>query len=83
MKASLVVCVAGLALAPLVGAEVVEEETWYSAEGKVVKTGVAMAIPDVRVERTTLDSPDARRLIAALEAELTAIYPEEGLTISR
>jgi hypothetical protein len=38
MKASLVVCVAGLALAPLVGAEVVEEETWYSAEGKVVKT---------------------------------------------
>jgi hypothetical protein len=38
MKASLVVCVAALALAPLVGAEVVEVETWYSAEGKVVKT---------------------------------------------
>lgn len=37
MKASLAVYVAALALAPLVGADVVEEETWYSAEGKVVK----------------------------------------------
>ncbi|MFP6859726.1 MAG: hypothetical protein VCA73_20815 [Roseibacillus sp.] len=38
MKASLAVCSAALALAPIASAEVVEEETWYSAEGKVVKT---------------------------------------------
>lgn len=38
MKANLAICVAALVFAPLANAEVVEEETWYSAEGKVVKT---------------------------------------------
>ena len=37
MKASLALCVAAFALTPLVQADVVEEETWYSADGKVVK----------------------------------------------
>jgi putative acetyltransferase len=34
----------------------------------------------VDVRRTTLDSPDALRLITALNAELTALFPEPGAT---
>lgn len=33
---------------------------------------------DIRIERRDLSSPDAQRLIAALNAELTARYPEPG-----
>ena len=50
MRPSLAVILAALALTPLARAEVVEEETWYSADGKVVKT----------VKRT-LSGADARR----------------------
>ncbi len=38
MKANLAISVAALVFASLANAEIVEEETWYSAEGKVVKT---------------------------------------------
>jgi putative acetyltransferase len=34
----------------------------------------------VDVRRSTLDSPDALRLITALNAELTALFPEPGAT---
>jgi putative acetyltransferase len=34
----------------------------------------------VSIRRTTLDSPDAARLIAALNAELTMAFPEPGAT---
>src|SRR5262245_60915321 len=34
----------------------------------------------VDIKRSTLASPDARRLIAALNAELTATFPEPGAT---
>ena len=37
MKAHLAICVTALVLAPLVRADVVEEETWYNADGTVVK----------------------------------------------
>ena len=33
---------------------------------------------EVRIERCSLSSPDAQRLIAGLNADLTARYPEEG-----
>jgi hypothetical protein len=49
MNARLVLILAALATGSFAGAEVVEEETWYSAEGNVVKT----------VTRT-LTGPDAR-----------------------
>lgn len=32
----------------------------------------------MRIERTTLESPEAKALIAALDAELSKAYPEEG-----
>lgn len=34
----------------------------------------------LRIERTTVDSPEARALIEALNAELSATYPEPGAT---
>ncbi len=37
MKAYLAILISAFVLVPLAGAEVVEEETWYSADGKVVK----------------------------------------------
>ena len=45
MKANLATCIAALVSVSAVTAEVVEEETWYSAEGKVVKT-VKTLLPD-------------------------------------
>ena len=38
MKAILAICVSALVSASFTSAEIVEEETWYSAAGKVVKT---------------------------------------------
>lgn len=38
MKANLAICVSALVSASFAAAEIVEEETWYSAAGKVVKT---------------------------------------------
>lgn len=34
--------------------------------------------PQLVIARTDLDSPDAQEMIAALDAELTALYPEPG-----
>jgi putative acetyltransferase len=36
-------------------------------------------VDDIRIEHRDLTSPDAQRLIAALNAELTARYPEPGV----
>ena len=35
---------------------------------------------DCRVQRADLQSPPARRLVDALNAELSAVYPEQGAT---
>lgn len=35
-------------------------------------------MPDVHIRRSTLSSPDGSRLIAELNAELTALFPEQG-----
>ena len=40
----------------------------------------AQSIESLRIRRADLDSPNARRLIAALNAELAALYPEPGAT---
>jgi GNAT superfamily N-acetyltransferase len=37
-------------------------------------------MPAVQIRRSTLVSPDAVRLIAALNAELDAMFPEQGAT---
>jgi putative acetyltransferase len=37
-------------------------------------------VETVDIRRSTLDSPDALRLITALNAELTALFPEPGAT---
>ena len=37
MRTRLAICMTVFALVPLAGAEIVEEETWYNADGKVVK----------------------------------------------
>jgi putative acetyltransferase len=37
-------------------------------------------VPTLHIRRSTLASPDAARLIAALNAELTATFPEPGAT---
>jgi putative acetyltransferase len=37
-----------------------------------------LSVPPVHIRHSTLSSPDAARLIAALNAELTAIFPEPG-----
>ncbi|MEO5899242.1 MAG: GNAT family N-acetyltransferase [Ilumatobacteraceae bacterium] len=36
--------------------------------------------PQLVIARTDLDSPEAQEMIAALDAELTALYPEPGAT---
>jgi putative acetyltransferase len=37
-------------------------------------------VSDFRVQRADLQSPAARRLVDALNAELSAVYPEQGAT---
>jgi hypothetical protein len=39
-------------------------------------------VDDIRIEHRDLTSPDAQRLIAALNAELAARYPEPGAITS-
>jgi len=52
MKANLATCIAVLVSALAVTAEAVEEETWYSAEGKVVKT-VKTLLPDGAAQKVS------------------------------
>ena len=51
MKANLAICVSALVSASFAAAEIVEEETWYSAAGKIVKT-VKRTLTGAEVRRT-------------------------------
>jgi len=51
MKANLAICVSALVSVSFAAAEIVEEETWYSAAGKIVKT-VKRTLTGAEVRRT-------------------------------
>jgi GNAT superfamily N-acetyltransferase len=56
------------------------ETLWTLAVGRGRRCYDFRAWGAVRIRRSTLDSPDAVRLIAALNAELTTTFPEPGAT---
>ncbi len=51
-----------------------------TAVARLAVNATISGVENIHIRRTTLASPDAVRLIAALNAELTTIYPEPGAT---